>query len=227
LLAALGDAVDGRTKELEIYTLTPPDEGYSIDSEVEGLARCAREAGLERFHLYGHSAGGAVALAFTAAHADSVLSLTLDEAAFDFSDEMRADLGGHLELQALLRDDPRRAMPQFMRLELRPGVEFQPPPNLMPLPNRPAGIATLLRTFSAAELPAGALERYDGPVLYTRGSLSADRYERSAQRLAVTFPYFEEVVFDGLHHLNTSHQAEPDRVAALLREHWARASVQI
>ena len=61
------------------------------------------------------------------------------------------------------------------------------------------------------------------PVLYTRGSLSADRYERSATRLAQIFPDFREVVFEGLHHLNTSNQAEPTRVAELLREHWADA----
>src|SRR5437764_7518702 len=106
LLAALGDAVDGRTKELELYTLTPPPRGYSIKLEVEGLARWARLAGLDRFHLYGHSAGGAVALAFCAAHPEMLLSLGLDEPAFDYSDEMRGDLAEHLGLVRLLREDP-------------------------------------------------------------------------------------------------------------------------
>jgi hypothetical protein len=58
-------------------------------------------------------------------------------------------------------------------------------------------------------------------VLYTRGSLSVERYERSARRLAQLFPDFREVVFEGLHHLNTSNQAEPARVAALLLELWS------
>jgi hypothetical protein len=57
-------------------------------------------------------------------------------------------------------------------------------------------------------------------VLYTRGSLSADRYQRSATRLAEILPDFREIVFDGLHHLNTSHQAEPARVAGLLLDLW-------
>lgn len=223
LFAELGDAVDARTKELEVYTLSPPREAYSIDDEVAGLSACADLAGLERFHLYGHSGGGAVALAFTAAHPDRVVSLALDEAAFDFSDEMRAELQQHMDLEPVLRERPQEAMPQFMRLEVAEGVELGPPPGPPPLPNRPAGIAAILRAFSTAELDYDTLRRFERPVLYTRGSLSAERYARSASRLAAVFPNFEEVVFDGLHHLNTSHQAEPARVAELLRALWERA----
>jgi hypothetical protein len=58
-------------------------------------------------------------------------------------------------------------------------------------------------------------------VLYTRGSLSADRYERSAKRLVGIFPDFREIVFDGRHHLNTSHQAEPAPVAGPLLDLWS------
>ena len=67
------------------------------------------------------------------------------------------------------------------------------------------------------------MRSFEGPVLYTRGSLSAPRYAESAKRLSEVFPNFEEVEFEGLHHLNTSHQAEPARVAALLRELWERS----
>ena len=42
-------------------------------------------------------------------------------------------------------------------------------------------------------------------------------------RLAGLFPDFTGEVFEGLHHLNTSHQAEPDRVAATLRAFWERS----
>jgi pimeloyl-ACP methyl ester carboxylesterase len=210
------------TKELELYTLSPPPADYAIADELNGLSRWARRPGLERFHLYGHSGGGAVALAFTAAHPDVVLSLTLDEAAFDYSDEMRTDLADHWELQRLMIEDTAQAMPRFMQLELKPGVELAPPPGgAPPLPNRPAGIAALLRAFEHHTLDVEALRAFPGPVLYTRGSLSAERYERSGQRLAAIFPDFREVVFDGLHHLNTSHQAEPARVAGLLLDLWS------
>jgi len=222
LIRELGANARPYTKELELYTLSPPPGEYAIADELDGLSRWARRAGLERFHLYGHSGGGAVALAFTAAHPELVLSLALDEAAFDFSDEMRADLAEHHELQRLMLEDPAQAMPQFMRLELKPGVEFSPPAGgAPPLPNRPAGIAALLRAFEHHTIDTDALRRFPGPMLYTRGSLSADRYERSAKRLAVIFPDFREIVFEGLHHLNTSNQAEPARVASLLLDLWA------
>jgi hypothetical protein len=42
-------------------------------------------------------------------------------------------------------------------------------------------------------------------------------------RLASRFPDFSSELFEGLHHLNTSHQAELGRTAALLRAHWDRA----
>ncbi|HET8894612.1 MAG TPA: alpha/beta hydrolase [Gaiellaceae bacterium] len=221
LLRELGANARAYTKELELYTLSPPPADYAIADELEGLTRWTRRAGLERFHLYGHSGGGAVALAFTAAHPDRVLSLTLDEAAFDFSDDMRADLAEHRELQRMMLDDPAQAMPQFMRLELKPGVEFAPPAGgAPPLPNRPAGIAALLSAFEQHTIDTGSLRRFPRPVLYTRGSLSADRYERSARRLARIFLDFREIVFEGLHHLNTSNQAEPARVAGLLLDLW-------
>ena len=41
--------------------------------------------------------------------------------------------------------------------------------------------------------------------------------------LAGLFPDFTGEVFEGLHHLNTSHQAEPDRVAATLVPFWERS----
>jgi hypothetical protein len=43
------------------------------------------------------------------------------------------------------------------------------------------------------------------------------------ERLEVLFPDFTGAVYQGLHHLDTSHQAEPARVAAALQSQWARA----
>src|SRR5690349_12352581 len=112
LVRELGANTRAYTKELELYTLSPPPSDYAFADEVEGLLRWAGRAGLERFHLYGHSGGGAVGLAFTAAHPELVRSLTLDEAAFDFSDEMHVDLAEHRELRQLMLEDPAEAMPR-------------------------------------------------------------------------------------------------------------------
>lgn len=92
LLRELGEGVVGHTKELEVYTLTPPPAAYSVEWEVDGLRAAAARAGILAFHLYGHSAGGAVALAFTARYPEMVLSLTVDEPAFDFTEEGRREL---------------------------------------------------------------------------------------------------------------------------------------
>ncbi len=224
LIRELGASARAFTKELEVYTLSPPPADFAIADEVEGLLSSTRRARLERFHLYGHSGGGAVALAFTSAHPERVLSLTLDEAAFDFSDEMRTELAEHRELERSMLDDPARAMATFMQLELKPGVEFTPPPGRpSPLPNRSVGSAAFLRAFERQTIDFDALRGFRRPVLYTRGSLSADRYKHSARRLCQIFPDFREVVFEGLHHLNASNQAEPARVAGLLLDLWAEA----
>jgi hypothetical protein len=42
-------------------------------------------------------------------------------------------------------------------------------------------------------------------------------------RLAGLFPEFTSDIFEGLHHLNPAHQAEPERAAATLSAFWERA----
>jgi pimeloyl-ACP methyl ester carboxylesterase len=227
LLRELGDGVDSRTKELEVYTLTPPPAGYSVEWEVDGLQTAASRVGIPAFHLYGHSGGGAVALAFTARYPEMVLSLTLDEPAFDYTEEGRRELAPALDLIEAMLVNPQQAIPTFLRMELKPGVEFQPPSGAPPLPNRPAGVAALLNAFASYRIDHEALRKFQRPVMFTRGTLSAERYERSADRLRSIFPSFREEVFEGLSHLNTSHQAAPARVAALLTEQWSVGSSEV
>ena len=88
--AALMAALDGREpwpEELEVRAGDAPPAGYTVDDEVAGLSAFLDERGVGRVHLYGHSAGASIALAFTAEHGDRVLSLALDELATDFSAE--------------------------------------------------------------------------------------------------------------------------------------------
>ena len=54
--------VNPLVKDLEVYRDDAPPARYSIATEIDGVLRAADEAGVERFHLYGHSAGGAIAL---------------------------------------------------------------------------------------------------------------------------------------------------------------------
>src|SRR5207248_2955579 len=68
LLRELDNGVRAITKDLELYAGpgTPP-QGYDITMELDGINETAEDAGWDRFHLYGHSGGGAVALGYVAA----------------------------------------------------------------------------------------------------------------------------------------------------------------
>ena len=78
LIDALGADVDARPTDLAVYAGSEPPPAYSIASEVESLLLAADAAGFERFHLYGHSGGGAVSLAFAVQHPDRLLTLAVD-----------------------------------------------------------------------------------------------------------------------------------------------------
>lgn len=224
LIAALGDAARAVTKELEVYGAESPPAGYAIEHEVEGISRAADAAGCDRFHLYGHSAGGACALAYVAAHPERVLSLALDEPASDFSPEdqsvLRKDLAGIGELPAAER------MPAFLRMNLAPGIDL-PPPTAGPPPSwmasRPGGIEAFGGALLRYRLAPERLRGFGGPVYYSHGSLSHPRWAAMRERLAGVFPDFTSEVYEGVHHLETSHQREPARVASALRRLWSRA----
>lgn len=226
LLQELGNDVAPVTKDLEVYAgpVTPPVD-YDVALEVEGVSRIANDARLARFHLYGHSGGGAVALAYVAAHPERVLSLAVDERAHDFLDS--AETRTHwAEIEAAQRLPDSDRMPAFLRLQLGPGVALPPAPSGPPPPwmaTRPAGVQALTAAFKRHRVDRGSYRRYAAPVYFSHGSLSHPYWIAMRDRLAALFPDFTAERYEGRHHLNTSHQAEPARVAAALRRHWNRA----
>jgi len=54
-----------------------PDETYTMEYFAEVLHDWAQETGLDRFHLFGHSLGGYITLAFAERYADSLKSFGL------------------------------------------------------------------------------------------------------------------------------------------------------
>jgi pimeloyl-ACP methyl ester carboxylesterase len=137
-------------KDLEVYRDLAPPEDYSITTEIDGLDRTADEAGFNRFHLYGHSAGGAIALAYVAARPHRVLSLAVDEPAMDFTEEGNRTYGWDGFDHALTLP-PAEAMREFMRLQIgqesncprrpdhhRPGWQTVPPAFRRSSPRRAA-----------------------------------------------------------------------------------------
>ena len=225
LRGELGDTRATFTKELEVYAAAAAPADYSIGVEVDGLDRFADEHGLDRFHLYGHSAGGAIALAYAAAHPQRLLSLALDEPASDFSDEDRRAIDQDLPSDLDDLPVPER-MIRFTRSMLRPGIEaptMAPPADNPEMAKRPAGLSAFRRALTSFRLDLDALRSFAGPAYYSYGSLSNERWEAIAERLQRVLPRCIVERYDGIHHINTSHQAEPRRVAAALERLWSDA----
>jgi len=226
LLDELGNEVAPTTKDLDLYAgpVTPPAD-YDVAMEVEGISRIADEAGLSRFHLYGHSGGGAVGLAYLAAHPERVLSLAVDEPAYDFLDSAETRPYWD-EIEAAGKLPERDRLPAFLKLQLGPGVALPPAPAGPPPPwmaTRPAGVRALTTALKQHRVDPDSYRRYTAPVYFSHGSLSHPYWLGMRDRLAGLFPDFTGECYEGLHHLNTSHQADPARVAAALRRHWSRA----
>jgi pimeloyl-ACP methyl ester carboxylesterase len=224
LLERLAD-VDVVVRDLAVYDDDEPPPDFSIDTELVALTRAADDAELEKFHLYGHSGGGAVALAYAASLGDRIQSLAVDEPASDFTDDGDAVYGWPAFDEALLLP-PAESTAAFMRLQVADDVVLPPPPSGDPPPwmaKRPAGIRTFVAALRRHRVEPAQYASFARPVYFSRGSRTHPRWEAMQARLAGLFPDFTGEVFQGLHHLNTSHQAEPDRVAATLKAFWLRS----
>ena len=210
---------------LAVYDHGKPPEGYSISTELDALDRAADEGGLEKFHLFGHSGGGAVGLAYVAERGDRLVSLAVDEPASDFTAEGDA-VYGWPEFDEALALPADKAMPAFMRLQVASDVVPSAPPDGPPpawMAKRPAGIAAFVNALRNHRVDEDQYERFAAPVYFSRGSRTHPRWEAMQERLAREFRDFTGEVFGGLHHLNPAHQSEPTRVAPTLSAFWERA----
>jgi pimeloyl-ACP methyl ester carboxylesterase len=228
LLGALGEDIEAIAKDLEVYAGPEPPPGYTLDDEIAGVLRTARDAGFDRFHLIGYSGGGASSVAFAAKHPERLLSLALLEPAW------LGNEGLSPEEQVVWREFDRIAMlpskemmAAFVAIQLAPGVEAPPPPPGPPPPwmaIRPAGLRAFLRTFSSSTLDLDCLRAFEQPVYFALGGRSnPDYYGQMAERAHSIFPNFTLEVFDERHHFDPPHRIEPERTARALRAHWARA----
>jgi hypothetical protein len=89
---------------------------------------------------------------------------------------------------------------------------------------RPAGLAAFVRTFQTHDLDLQRFRDFHRPVYLAVGSLSNVAEERKAERLAEVLPDCTIEIYEGLHHFNPPHRAEPERFARALRKLWASAS---
>lgn len=225
LAESLGADVKLHTKDLEIYAGPEPPAGYSIQMEVDGLARFADSLGLDRFHLLGYSGGGFVSLAFAGAHPQRLLSLALFEPA-SIPGPLSED---EAALWRVLEDGlSGRAGPEFMRtfmtLQVREGVQLPPPAGPPPpwMGSRPAGLTSMIAAFGGHPFDRESLRGCAAPVFVGYGDLTAVQEEIRAGILARLFPDVHVRRFAGIHHFVPPEDIyNPDHVAAL-RELWRR-----
>jgi pimeloyl-ACP methyl ester carboxylesterase len=228
LIRALGTDVDARFKEHELYASSEPPAGWGLETEVEAIRRFADEAGFERFHLMGYSGGGAIAIAFCVTYPERLASLALNEPAWTGNEDLSEDERElWREFERITALPPEQAMPEFVRIQLAPGVEPPPRPEGPPPPwmvTRPAGIAAFTRAFKTFPLDIERLLAFDRPVLYTIGGRSNPVAVRlPAERLGRVFPDFTLEIFEERHHFDPPHRVEPERYARSLRKLWDRA----
>jgi pimeloyl-ACP methyl ester carboxylesterase len=227
LVEALGEGVDARAKELEVYADDEPPPDYGLETELAGVLREAEGARFERFHLVGYSGGGAISAAFAARYPDRLLSLSLLEPAWvGNEDRSEPELRMQREFDRTFQLPQGELMRRFVELQLAPGVEPPPPPPGPTPPwmaKRPAGINALTAAFADYSLDLEALATFRWPVYYALGGRSnPDYYGTMARRLGEIFADYRLDTFAERHHFDPPHRAEPERLAARLLELWER-----
>ena len=79
-----------------------------------------------------------------------------------------------------------------------------------------------MNAIGDADTQRFAAATFDLPAYYSYGSLSNPRWQAMAERLRRRFENLTVDRYDGVHHLVTSHHADPERVAVALRRLWDR-----
>jgi pimeloyl-ACP methyl ester carboxylesterase len=227
LLSALNGSVQPLLKDLEVYAQDAPPLGYELDLEVESLMKASQDFGFHTFHLVGYSGGGAIALAFIATYPEKVRSLALSEPAVIPSPEwLRQEAQSNMEMERIMALPQPDQMREFVRIQLRPGIQPPPPPagELPPwMAQRPAGLKALQHAFNNSIIAYTRFSQFHKPVYLAIGSLSNPIEERKADVMARLFPDFQVEVYADRHHFDPPQRAEPDRFARALDQLWARA----
>lgn len=211
-------------KELEVYNSDAVPDGYSLQTEVEGIRRAADEARLTTFHLVGYSAGGIAALGFIEKYPERLLSVTLIEpfgtgmpTSTSEESAFLNQMGGVLHLPASER------VQAFLPMNLAPGVPAPPPPDMSQswMRSRPSGISALVLSARQARIEPACLAAFTRPIYVVYGSLSHPAWRAMSQTLSRLLPDCTVEVYEGLHHLSPPHRAQPERFAAALLKLWA------
>jgi pimeloyl-ACP methyl ester carboxylesterase len=226
LKAALADAAELHLKDLEVYRDSAPPPDYAIDLELVAIDRFADSLGLDRFHLVGYSGGGFISLAYAGTRAGRLLSLGLFEPAMVPGQAIGREATAIAALNAKLDGLTGSAfMEVFMREQVKPGVELTFPAGPLPagLQNRPAGIAALMRAFTAFDFDRESLRAGRFPVYFGYGDQTFEFEAIKAGVLAELFADVHVQRFSGVHHFVPPQQIYTQAHAGSLLDLWRRA----
>jgi pimeloyl-ACP methyl ester carboxylesterase len=195
----------------------------TLAQEIEALAPVFDAAG-ERFHLVGHSWGGALALRAALAYPDRVESVAVYEPALfglareadpDSPDlEALADLV-HGGAQAVARGDHEGAARSFVDFWTNSGAfDAMPPPRRAQILGTIECIASWWRVLSEDPTPLSAFAGLSVPVLVMTGRDTRAAARCVAEALVSAVPGAQVVRFDGLGHMGPL--THPERVLAVI-----------
>lgn len=228
LTAALRGEWNLVLKDREAYARAP-GEALTIADEIAGVVRAADVHGLSSFHLLGYSAGGVVALAFTAAYPERVKTLGLIEPPWMSNDTDRADARAlHVALDRVLNDVPlAQRMAAFRQAIMRPGETPAPlPPGLVPAgaSTRAEQGAVLWRAIRAATIDPRLLRSFAAPVYVAVGTRSHPGFRATAEELVSVFSRASLDVYEEADHFEI-HTKYAARLATALRALWTQAPI--
>ncbi len=230
LTSAFGGDVKFHFKDLEVYAEENPPDGYSVDLEVEAVARFADSLGLDRFHLLGYSGGGFVSLAFAGVHPERLLSLALFEPAV-VPGELSAEEAGSVSAvrKALIGLSGPDFMREFVSLQVRPGVAVQQPPGPPPpwMRNRPAGLAAMMAALGEYRFDRARLRECRFPVFLGYGDLTSEQEEVKAAILGRLLRDIHIRRFSGIHHFLAPAEIYTSDHVRELRGLWARSAAPV
>jgi pimeloyl-ACP methyl ester carboxylesterase len=230
LQSALGSEVSLHLKDLEVYSGDQPPPGYSIATEVDGLARFADSLNAPRFHLVAYSGGGFVSLAFAGTHPDRLASLAVFEPARTPGELSTEEAARDRHLRAVLSGKTgAEFMQAFTREQVRQGVELAPPSGPPPawMGTRPAGLRAMLQAFADYRFDRNQLRACTFPALYAYGDQTDEMVELQAGVLARLMPDLHVLRLSGVHHFVQPEQIYTREHVAAIRELWRRAEERV
>ncbi|MEX0801515.1 MAG: alpha/beta hydrolase [Dehalococcoidia bacterium] len=187
---------------------------YTVDRMVEDTEALIAHAGFDRYHLVGHSMGGAVAQEIALRSPQRLLSLTLHNTTYSFA--LLSALESHPNIRAWTEYRHRLAETQGMAAVARLVNPFPPPPN-----QDPARQAEKNERFAAmsADVFLGAWDGLVGwpgtadraaairtPTLVLYSDLDAPLIQEGSRKLAQLIANASVAVIP-----QTAHQPQEDR----------------